>query len=104
MRRICRVYGEQSARQPLIQGSSARFPTGGTHVKRLLVAGAIAALGIGGMAQSFAGTDSGQGAQKRGLYVDGGGTNNPCESHTVTPGESPNGFVILNAPGKVGAT
>jgi hypothetical protein len=71
-------------------------------VKRTLIGAAVIALGLSGMATSFAGTDDGQGAQKRALVLtDEGATNSDC-----TPGADqeggPNGFVILNAAGKVG--
>ena len=73
-------------------------------MKRTLIGATVLALGLAGMGSSFAGTDDGQGAQKRGLYAQSGSATSECESHSPATGETPNGFVILNAPGKVGST
>jgi hypothetical protein len=73
-------------------------------VKRTIIGAAVLALGLAGLGTSYAGTADGQGAQKRGLYLQSGSATSECESHTPATDESANGFVILNAPGKVGAT
>jgi hypothetical protein len=71
-------------------------------VKRLLIGGAILALGIAGLGTSYAGTDDGQGAQKRALVTTNEGlTNSDCTPSDGSAGGE-NGFVILNAAGKVG--
>lgn len=75
-------------------------------MKRLLVGGTILALGLSGLGTSFAGTAEGQGAQKRSLDAVTTDVDEQCEesgSNEATTGEG-FGFVILNAPGKAGAT
>lgn len=75
-------------------------------MKRLVVSAAVLALGVTGIGTSVAGNDSGQGAQKRPLYVAPTQADDAeCESSEsteVTKGAAA-GFVILNAPGKVGS-
>ena len=71
-------------------------------MKRTLIGAAVLALGLTGLSTSFAGTDDGQGAQKRALVVtDEGLANGDCQPGDGSSG-GPNGFVILNAAGKVG--
>jgi hypothetical protein len=70
-------------------------------VKRLLVGGAILALGLSGMATGFADPTPGQGAQKSPLSaVD---TTNACDSSSDAGAGDTTGFAILNGAGKVGA-
>lgn len=69
-------------------------------MKRLVVGGAVLALGVAGTGLSFAGTADGQGAQKRALTVTDE-SNGGCNPGGDATG-GPNGFVILNAAGKVG--
>ena len=72
--------------------------------KRLLVT----AVGLGSslalliMPMARAGTAGGQGAQKRGLFSTDE-SSGKCEPSGKASPSSPNGFAILNAPGKVGA-
>ena len=69
-------------------------------MNKAVVSGAILALLAGTTVAASAGTEAGQGAQKRGLFAtteDG----TDCNASTNTSPGSPNGFVILNAPGKV---
>jgi hypothetical protein len=70
-------------------------------VKRLVVGGAVLALAAAGIGTSFAGTADGQGAQKRALVVTDE-SNGGCNPGADAQG-GPNGFVILNAAGKVGS-
>lgn len=62
---------------------------------------AIALLG-GGSAVALAGTSTGQGAQKTGLYAQSGDLSSSCKTYDGTA-PTASGFVILNAPGQVGA-
>ena len=72
--------------------------------KRLL----FTAVGLGSslallvMPMARAGTAGGQGAQKRGLFSTDESSGKCDPSGKASP-SSPNGFAILNAPGKVGA-
>jgi hypothetical protein len=73
-------------------------------VKRLVVGGAVLALGLAGSGLASAGTDAGQGAQKTALSAVVPQDNHVCDSsETAKEVTGTNGFVILNAPGKVGA-
>lgn len=68
------------------------------------MAGAAALTFAVGLAPlATAGTADGQGAQKRGLFPTDESSNNMCNASAVASPGSPNGFAILNAPGKVGA-
>jgi len=53
------------------------------------------------MASSSAGTDDGQGAQKRALVPTQGSMTDNCKAGAEADG-GPNGFAILNMPGKSG--
>lgn len=71
-------------------------------MKKVLVCAAVGALLTGTAVTATAGTADGQGAQKRGLVLTPE-DNGDCNASAPTGG-SPNGFVILNAPGKSGDT
>lgn len=75
-------------------------------MKRILVTAAVLAVGAGTAGVSLAGTADGQGAQRRALAPVTTDADGQCEeagSDNATTGAG-TGFVILNAPGKVGAT
>ncbi|MCW2571444.1 MAG: hypothetical protein JWO88_1502 [Frankiales bacterium] len=70
-------------------------------MKRTIIGAAVLALGLAGLGTSYAGTDDGQGAQKRALVPTAGDMTSQCKSGAEAEG-GPNGFAILNLPGKSG--
>ena len=72
-------------------------------MKRTVISAAVLSLAVAGSGVSLAGTTDGQGAQKRGLFASDESNGACTASGNASPG-SPNGFVILNAPGKPGDT
>jgi hypothetical protein len=70
-------------------------------VKRTIIGTAVLALGLAGLGTSYAGTDDGQGAQKRGLFPTT--STGQCDPSATDAAGSADGFAILNAPGQVGS-